>query len=483
MHRVRVVYVGAGRGAGAGFVLLLCSSVPGCRCGPGYYRCPGRRFVYGGCGTGQCVCGEREQSLSAGTVFGLGSALAGPAQRGERSVHAGSRGASHRCVHGVHLCGRRDYQLAGILPSSVPAGDYNVTVTNAGAASPGFKATVVAHKFGIITVNGSGAGRAVVQNYISAAQYDLGRYTTGTLSGFTYSPSHPGQIIVIWGTGMGAIGSPDNVAPGAIDLRGNLDIQVIIGGTAFKPDLYAGRAPSLPGADEIVMTLPANVSTDCLVTLQVSVNGQLSNATMISIAPPAAGACSTPGLTAEQLSRFDQGGKFRVGTISLSGSVDTHTNNQQRTTVSRLDEASAIFVSLNPDDLTAGTLGQTTTPPTNGCTVTRQILSPPMLGAANVPAFSLMGAGQITLSGPNVNKVPISTITLLNGNVAGVTATSGAVLTGGAYSVAGLGGKDVGPFQATIQMEPPLVVTGGVPRKSTAAGHSSLPGRAAARAR
>jgi hypothetical protein len=43
----------------------------------------------------------------------------------------------------------------------------------------------------------------VVQNYISPTQYDLGRYTTGVLGGYTYSPAHPGQIIVIWGTGMG----------------------------------------------------------------------------------------------------------------------------------------------------------------------------------------------------------------------------------------------------------------------------------------
>ena len=353
-------------------------------------------------------------------------------------------------------------QLAAILPSTVQPGDYNVSVTNGAAVSGAFKTTVAAHKFGIITVNGSGAGRAVTQNYISSTQYDLGRYTTGALSGFTYSPAHPGQIIVIWGTGMGPIGSPDNVVPGAIDLRASLDIQVIIDGVAFKPDLYAGRAPSLPGADEIVMTLPAGVSTGCLLSLQVSVNGQLSNVTMVSIAPGSDAACSAPGITTAQLAKLDQGGTFTVGTLSLSGSVDTRTSRQGVTTKTRLDEASAIFVALKADDLTPAALGTSTTPQNNACTVTRQIIGIPT-GAANVPAFSLLGAGQMMLSGPNVNKVPISTITLLNGNNPGVTATNGAVLAAGTYTVTGAGGKDVGPFQATIQMAQPLVVTGGVP--------------------
>ena len=48
---------------------------------------------------------------------------------------------------------------------------------------------------------------AVVQNFISATQYDVNRLTSGTLPGstITYSPSHPGQVIVIWGTGLGGV--------------------------------------------------------------------------------------------------------------------------------------------------------------------------------------------------------------------------------------------------------------------------------------
>ena len=348
-------------------------------------------------------------------------------------------------------------QLAAILPSTVPAGDYTVIVTNNGTASAAFKATVVPHKFGIITVASSGAGRAVVQNYISQTQYDLGRYTTGTISGYTYSPSHPGQIIVIWGTGMGPIASADNVVPGAIDLRASLNIQVLINGVPIQPDLYGGRAPTLPGADEIILTLPTDVATGCLLTLQVSVNGQLSNPTNISIASGSDSACIAPGITTEQLARLDQGGDFKVGTLALAGGTDTSGN-----TSIRVDTAGAIFVALNTDELTAATPGTTTPVPNNSCVVTRQTLTVATTGPP-LPAFSLLGTGTLTLNGPNISNATISTETLLNAKVNGVTVVNGAVLAAGTYTVTGAGGKDVGPFTASIVLSQPLVVTSTVP--------------------
>ncbi|HYM12403.1 MAG TPA: hypothetical protein VEU62_16825 [Bryobacterales bacterium] len=349
-------------------------------------------------------------------------------------------------------------QLAAILPSTVSPGAYNVTVTNNGTASAAFKTTVVANKFGIITVNGSGAGRAVVQNYISATQYDLARYTTGTIAGYTYSPAHPGQIIVIWGTGLGAITGPDNAPPGATDLRGSLAVQVLIDGVPITPDLYAGRAPTYPGTDEIILTLPAGVTTGCLVSLQVSVNGQLSNPTTVAIAGGSDSACIAPGFTTDQLAKLDQGGNFNVGSLAIAGGTDTSAS-----TTIRVDTAAAIFVSLDPDQLQAGTPPSSATKvPNNSCIVTRQTFTPPT-SVPPLPAFKLLGPGNVVLNGPNVVNAPLSIETLLNGKVNGVTVVNGAVLTAGTYTVTGPGGKDVGPFQASITLSQPLVVTSAVP--------------------
>src|SRR4051794_11783860 len=229
---------------------------------------------------------------------------------------AGGAGADAYMVYTYNIGGVN--QLAALLPSTVKAGDYNVTVTNGTAVSAAFKTTVVARKFEIIAADGSGTGLAVIQNFISSSQYDLNRYTTGTVGGFTYSPAHPGQVLVLWGTGIGAITSADNVAvPGLIDFRSNAAVRVLVNGTTITPDIYAGRAPGLAGTDEIIFTLPAGVVTGCTASVQVSVDGQLSNTLTMSIASAGADACSSTQYTKDTLTRLDQGGALTAGSFAL----------------------------------------------------------------------------------------------------------------------------------------------------------------------
>jgi uncharacterized protein (TIGR03437 family) len=390
----------------------------------------------------------------SGVVYGSVPYSSAPLN-GVKVTFTPSAGGAATDVYMVYTYGAGSVnQLAAILPSTVPPGNYTVTVTNGGTVGNPFNATVVAHKFGIISVNGSGAGRAVVQNYISSTQYDLDRYTTGTVSGFTYSPAHPGQVIVIWGTGLGPIASPDNTLPGALDLRSTLNIQVLINGVAYTPDLYGGRAPGLPGADEIIMTLPAGVAVSCLDLLQISVNGQLSNSTTISIAAGSDSACTAPGVSTDTLTKLDQGGNFTVGTISLAAGSDANNGPSIR-----VDVASQEFIALDADQLSAGTSSSPTSIANNTCVATRQTVSLPT-GTAQTLNFKLLDAGIVLLNGPNIVNVPVTAETILNGQVGGVTVIAGAVYTAGNYTITGQGGKDVGKFQTSITLVQPLVVTG-----------------------
>ena len=390
----------------------------------------------------------------SGTVYGSVPYSSAPLN-GVKITFIPAGGGTATDVYMVYTYGAGSVnQLAAILPSTVPAGNYSVTVTNGGTVSNPFSAAVVAHKFGIISVNGSGAGRAVVQNYISPTQYDLDRYTTGTISGYTYSPAHPGQIIVIWGTGLGPITSSDNTFPGAIDLRSTLTIQVLINGVAYTPDLYGGRAPTLPGADEILMTLPASVAVSCLDSLQISVNGQLSNSTTISIAAGSDSACSAPGISTATLANLDQGGNYTFGTVSLAAGSDANNGPSIR-----VDVASQEFVALDADGLSIGTAGTPVTIPNNSCVVARQTVTV-ATGTATPINYKLLDAGIVLLNGPNVVNVPLSAETLLNGQVGGVTVVGGGVLAAGTYTVNGMGGNDVGKFQTSITIPQPLVVTG-----------------------
>jgi len=81
-------------------------------------------------------------------------------------------------------------QIAGILPSTIPVGTGTITVNNNGQVSADASLKVVQSDFGILTLNGSGAGAAAV--------YDAGfKFLSATNS------TKPADVIQIFGTGVG----------------------------------------------------------------------------------------------------------------------------------------------------------------------------------------------------------------------------------------------------------------------------------------
>jgi len=368
-------------------------------------------------------------------------------------------------------------QLAAILPSTVPTGSANLTVTNNGATSAAFKVNVVTRKFEIISADSSGGGQVVVQNVVTATQYDVNRFTTGTLNGFTYSPAHPGQTLIVYGTGMGPISGADNTAPGAVDLRGQVQVQVIVGGEVINP-AYAGRAPSLPGADQINFTLPSDVATGCTVPFQVSVGGVLSNATTISIAPVGATSCPVPGLlsslfTPAALGRLDQGGDLVSGSFAVSQFTtlyDPHipfVNPLQ----AQIEQVVGAFGKTSGLELAAVLQFLN---PSAGCQVFHRIgdQNALLLG----PAPTNLDAGAITVTGPNFsnksltkaadNSYSLALPIVIPANALpsvppGFTTTPS--ITAGTYTLTGTGGADVGSFTAQVSMSNPLKLSAPIP--------------------
>ena len=205
-----------------------------------------------------------------------------------------------------------DGQVSGILPSNTPTGTANVTVTFNNATSAPAKITVVKSDFGIFTLNQAGSGPGAILN----------RNVDGTspLNSLTSSAA-PGQILELYGTGLGPISGTDNVAPGAVAPPG-IDVKVLVAGQAIIP-LYAGRNPVYPGLDQIDFQIAgdASVPDGCFVPIAVSVNGVVSN--YASFAKVTSGStCPAPlGLSATALQKLDKGGKVNVGTLSLSRST------------------------------------------------------------------------------------------------------------------------------------------------------------------
>jgi uncharacterized protein (TIGR03437 family) len=167
-------------------------------------------------------------------------------------------------------------QVAAIMPSATPVGNATLTVTYNGTPGAGSPVAVVSSNIGLFTVSQNGAGPAVV---------DFADYSLVTAA----NSAQPGQTLVLWGTGLGAISGSD--ALGA--LGGNLSapVQVYAGGVAASV-VYQGRSPGSTGLDQINFVVPTGVY-GCNVSLAVQTGGIVSNNAVISIAP-GGGQCSDP---------------------------------------------------------------------------------------------------------------------------------------------------------------------------------------------
>jgi uncharacterized protein (TIGR03437 family) len=118
----------------------------------------------------------------------------------------------------------------------------------------------------------SGVAYAVAQNVANATNYPPNTAA---------SPAKPGQIVVLWATGLGAIAGADNVPPGAGDFTG-LPVSITVGGLPAQR-LYAGRQPQFAGVDNIYFTVPSGVAYGCAVPLAITAGGFAANATYIAI--------------------------------------------------------------------------------------------------------------------------------------------------------------------------------------------------------
>src|ERR1039457_142012 len=369
-------------------------------------------------------------------------------------------------------------QIACILPSTVAVSTYNVTVTN-GTASDPFLAQVVANKVGLFTQDSTGGGLTSLQNYISASVVDLNRLTTGSISGITISPAHPGQPVIAYGTGLGPLAAGDNSSAGAYhDFSTSMTIKAIVGGVSL-PVAYAGRA-GYPGEDQINFTLPGNVQTGCAVPLQISVNGNLSAPTTISIAPDAnASACVQPGYTTAQLQKFDNGGTFTIGAFNITQFTET----VEGQTV-KVDSIGGAFSQITGFQLgAAATINPTIGTQSGSCIVIPFTNTGSSGGVSAGGKVTSLDAGVVSINGPAGSSLTNQVITEDDsydysiGGFEGLGITiPGQIsfsLVAGTYTLSGAGGKDVGTFSTSLTLGSPLTITGGLP--STVTRSAGLP--------
>jgi uncharacterized protein (TIGR03437 family) len=194
-------------------------------------------------------------------------------------------------------------QVSAILPSATPTGAGTLTVTYQGATATSAIQVVTASP-GLFTLNSAGSGPASITDAVS--------YQPITM----VNAAHPGETVVLWGTGLGAVTGDETEPPAApSNFPG---VQVLIGNQLVTPS-YAGRS-GYPGLDQINVTIPTGIGLGCKVSVGVVVNGVTGNVVTTSIAAAGQTACDDGYglLTAANLQKAQGSGALNVATVGLT---------------------------------------------------------------------------------------------------------------------------------------------------------------------
>lgn len=397
---------------------------------------PGSWFIVKGTGLGPATIAIYSGSLPYPTTFSQTSVSLTPA--------AGGTAVTALIYYTLAT------QVAALLPSSTPVGDYDVKVTYSNQASNAWRVHVVARNFGIATQSSNGAGPAQA----TYGGYDLNRFTTGQIPPWSTRPAKSGDTVVLWGNGLGADAASDQTGGTSGDRTAAAQVQVLVGGIAVTP-VYAGRSSGTPGLDQINFTVPSNVTPSCFVSLQVTAGGRKSN--LVSIAVVAAGqsSCSSPSFTTAQLAKLDQGGTLVIGSLGLSKTLTRISVPGLGTMDSSTETASGSFGKYTIDAVATSDFSLVQI---GACFIIHRTGTQDQILQGTLPTPLDAGA-QLTLNGPNASNKALTqqpagsfdySLTLYSSGVGGFGGSGSPTLTQGTYTISGTGGADIGAFSATV---------------------------------
>lgn len=319
-------------------------------------------------------------------------------------------------------------QVNAIMPSDTPLGTATIYVTYEGKTSSG-TAQVVPANVGIFSVNSSGSGPGIITT------------SSDAIIGYN-SAAHPGDTLIIWGTGLGAISGSDADAPPVGNVGASNPI-VYIGGAHVTPS-YHGRSGCCSGLDQIVFQLPSDI-TGCNVPVSVQTGSTTSNFVSLAIAPSGSDTCTDPsGLAASELTMSAANGSASIGNIIYQTYNDTSPGfnlfGGGSTEVSTGTQEAGTFAKYQFTDLTA------LSPILNSGACTVYTFKGTSFTAPGVTASMGLDAG--------------STITVTEGNSQGEIKESSAnkgsysaryeLPAGGSATFTAPGGANVGPFSVTL---------------------------------
>ena len=254
------------------------------------------------------VSGQNGSGIAQGSIFTLFGQNLGP----DRLVQAGPfplttklGGTSIQITLGTVswdaiMVYSSAHQVAAVLPSDVTIGDGKLTLSYSGSSARAIPIKVLSSAFGIYSVTANGVG--------------AGAITTGDYRVKTFSDAaRPGDVLIIWGTGLGPVRGDESLAPLP---DASFPATEVFVGNRPAPLLSASRSGCCAGLDQIVFQVPPAIS-GCFVPVAVRSGGIVSNFVTIPIASQG-GTCSDPvGLPASLIAKAQSGQPIRVGVAGI----------------------------------------------------------------------------------------------------------------------------------------------------------------------
>ena len=332
-------------------------------------------------------------------------------------------------------------QINAVLPSATAPGQASLTVAYNGQSSAPQTFTVVQRSVGLFTRNAAGSGPGIVQQVHPGAP--TGAPTFNDIS----NSAIPGEVAVLWGTGLGPVTGDETQQPVApVSLAAGAEVWV--GDQQISPAnvTFQGRS-TFAGEDQINFVVPNILG--CYVPVFVKVGNIVSNTVSMSIGA-SGGTCSDPfnsytglNLQANGLRR----GSATLVQTTVKSPLPPFANTTQ-------DTAAGTFESYNWTQLAAshGGLGVSVY---GACTVFTFSGASAVSSEPIVPTY--LDAGALSLLGPGgVTPIPIPAVSKGEYS-ASLTSTLG--MAPGNYTLTATGGADVGPFTSTLTVPPAFVWT------------------------
>ena len=336
-------------------------------------------------------------------------------------------------------------QISAIMPSAAPTGDGQLTVSYNGKKSGPIAVRVIENGFGMYTLNSGGSGPAVITDT---------NYQVNLIN----QAAKPGQLLFLWGTGLGAVSYDEFAGPPRIeDLP--YDVRVFVGGREAKVS-YKGRSGCCAGLDQILFEVPSGAE-GCFVPVAVMVRGSWTHFATMSITSSGK-ACSDPGgMAAADVERTMAAGEAKFGAINL-GRVYSKIGTAEVS----VDQASASFFRRSALEMLAGLGGVQVSSVPGACMVftIRAQDEAQWFPSDPAPARTLDAGPFVNVTGTQGSK-QISLVSkgiyssTLGGSQPGGQPLPDFLVPGDYKVDNGSGGADIGPFEARVTIPPAFAWT------------------------